>query len=313
MVRKKRRALVTGGAGFIGCNLVRELLSRRWDVRVLDDFSTGKKKNLAEVRERIEIIKGDIRREKLCRKAMKGVTTVFHLAALPSVARSVEEPLPSNEVNVTGTLNLLEAARREKVGSFVYSSSSSVYGDTPRLPKKEDMREMPMSPYAVSKMAAEKYCRVFAELYGLRTVSLRYFNIYGPRQDPKSDYAAVIPAFITRILAGEPPVINGDGRQSRDFTFVKDAVRANLLAASAKKAGGAAVNIGAGERTNLLQLVKGINSVLGTNVKPVHGPPRPGDVRHSLASVALAGKTIGYKPTHTLEQGLRKTIAFYRT
>jgi UDP-glucose 4-epimerase len=305
-------ALVTGGAGFIGNNLARELLARRWKVRILDDFSTGRKENIGDILGRVELIRGDIRRADLCRRAVRGAQAVFHLAALPSVARSVEAPLPSNEVNVTGTLNMLEAARRAEVGAFVYSSSSSVYGDTPRLPKKESMRETPMSPYAVSKMAAEKYCSIYYDLYGLRTVSLRYFNIFGPRQDPSSDYAAVIPKFITRLLAARPPLIHGDGGQSRDFTFVKDAVQANLKAVSAKRAGGIAVNVGAGERTSLLQLAKIINSILRTDLKPVHDDPRPGDVRHSLASISLAEETIGYRPRYTLMKGLAATVKFFK-
>jgi UDP-glucose 4-epimerase len=312
MVRTAKLALVTGGAGFIGSNLVQELVRRRWKVRVLDDFSTGKSANLERLAGRIDIVRGYIRHAAVCRRAVQGVRSVFHLAALPSVIRSVKEPLPSNAVNVTGTLNLLEASRRAGVESFVSSSSSSVYGDTPRLPKKESMRELPLSPYAVSKMAAEKYCQIFHGLYGLRTVALRYFNIYGPRQDPASDYAAVIPKFITSILRDEQPTIYGDGRQTRDFTFVKDAVQANVIAAESEGAGGAAVNIGAGYRTSLLELVKEINGVLGKDIEPLFEGPRPGDVKHSLASVDLAGQTIGYEPAYSLEEGLEETVRFFK-
>jgi UDP-glucose 4-epimerase len=312
MVRRKKLALVTGGAGFIGNNLVRELLRRRWKVRVLDDFSTGKKENVKDFRDRVEIIRGDIRKAATCRRAVAGARTVFHLAALPSVARSVEDPVSSNEVNVVGTLNLLESARLDGVPSFVYSSSSSVYGDTPKLPKVETMPETPMSPYAVSKLTGEKYCKVYNQLYGLRTVGLRYFNVYGPRQDPTSEYSAVIPKFITGLLAGEQPVIYGDGRQTRDFTFISDVVEANILAAECK-AGGVAVNVGAGGRYSLLQVLKALNGVIGTKIKPIFADPRAGDVRHSLASVTSARKHLGLSPRTSLADGLAETVDFFRT
>jgi len=312
MARRKKLALVTGGAGFIGNNLVRELLRRRWKVRILDDFSTGKKENVKDFRSKVEIIRGDIRRAATCRRAVAGARTVFHLAALPSVARSVEDPISSNEVNVVGTLNLLESARLDGVQSFVYSSSSSVYGDTPKLPKVETMPETPMSPYAVSKLTGEKYCKVYNQLYGLRTVGLRYFNVYGPRQDPTSEYSAVIPKFITRLLAGEQPVIYGDGRQTRDFTFISDVVEANILAAECK-AGGVAVNVGAGGRYSLLQVLKALNGIIGTKLKPVFDDPRAGDVRHSLASVASARKHLGLRPRTSLAEGLAETVDFFRT
>jgi UDP-glucose 4-epimerase len=311
--RKGKLALVTGGAGFIGSNLVRGLLARRWQVRVLDNFSTGMDRNISDLESRIEVIRGDIRTLSTCRRALKDTRAVFHLAALPSVARSVEDPISSNEVNVSGTLNLLEAAREQKVESFVYSSSSSVYGDTPRLPKRERMRETPMSPYAVSKLTAEKYCQIYARLYGLRTVALRYFNVYGPRQDPSSEYSAVIPKFITALLGGRRPEIYGDGRQTRDFTFIKDVVEANLLAAAAGSAAGTAVNIGAGSRYSLLKLVKVLNSILGTDLPPLLGAVRLGDVRHSLAAVDLAGEVIGYQPRYSLEEGLRETVKYFRS
>ena len=312
MARRKKLALVTGGAGFIGNNLVRELLRRRWKVKVLDDFSTGRKENVADFRHRVEIIRGDIRRFATCRRAVADTRAVFHLAALPSVARSVEDPMSSNEVNVTGTLNLLEAAPLDGVQSFVYSSSSSVYGDTPKLPKVETMPETPMSPYAVSKLTGEKYCKVYHQLYGLRTVGLRYFNVYGPRQDPTSEYSAVIPKFITALLQGKQPVIYGDGRQTRDFTYIRDVVEANILAAECE-AGGVAVNVGAGGRYSLLQLLKELNRIIGTKIKPVFADPRAGDVRHSLASVAAARKHIGLRPRTSLAEGLAETVDFFRT
>jgi len=311
--RKRKLALVTGGAGFIGSNLVRGLLARRWQVRILDNFSTGMRRNISELESRVEVIRGDIRTLSTCRRALKEVRAVFHLAALPSVARSVEDPISSNEVNVSGTLNLLEAAREQKVESFVYSSSSSVYGDTPRLPKRERMRETPMSPYAVSKLTAEKYCQIYARLYGLRTVALRYFNVYGPRQDPSSEYSAVIPKFITALLEGRRPEIYGDGRQTRDFTFIGDVVEANLLAAAAGSAAGTAVNVGAGSRYSLLKLVKILNGIIGTDLPPLLGAVRPGDVRHSLAAVDLAGEVIGYQPRYPLEEGLKGTVRYFRS
>jgi len=311
MARRKKLALVTGGAGFIGNNLVRELLRRRWKVRVLDNFSTGKKENVKDFRDRVEIIRGDIRRAPVCRRAVEGARTVFHLAALPSVARSVEDPVSSNEVNVVGTLNLLEASRLDGVQSFVYSSSSSVYGDTPTLPKVESMPETPMSPYAVSKLTGEKYCKVYHRLYGLRTVGLRYFNVYGPRQDPTSEYSAVIPKFITRLLKGEQPIIYGDGRQTRDFTFINDVVEANIRAAETD-AGGVAVNIGAGDRYSLLKLVRVLNGIIGTKLKPAFAAPRAGDVRHSLAAIAAARKHLGHRPRYSLDQGLVETVDFFR-
>jgi UDP-glucose 4-epimerase len=311
--RKRKLALVTGGAGFIGSNLVRGLLARRWQVRILDNFSTGMRRNISELESRVEVIRGDIRTLSTCRRAMKEARAVFHLAALPSVARSVEDPISSNEVNVSGTLNLLEAAREQKVESFVYSSSSSVYGDTPRLPKRERMRETPMSPYAVSKLTAEKYCQVYARLYGLRTVALRYFNVYGPRQDPSSEYSAVIPKFITALLEGRRPEIYGDGRQTRDFTFIGDVVEANLLAAAAGSAARTAVNVGAGSRYSLLKLVKILNGIIGTDLPPLLGAVRPGDVRHSLAAVDLAGEVIGYQPRYPLEEGLKGTVRYFRS
>ncbi len=311
MKGRGKPVLVTGGAGFIGSNLVHELVRRRRRVRVLDDFSTGRQENLREVRERIEVIRGDIRKPSVCRRSVKDAGIVYHLAALPSVSRSVADPVASHEVNVTGTLNLLQASREAGVEGFVYSSSSSVYGDTPTLPKKEGMRERPLSPYAVSKLAAEKYCRVYCRLFGLRTVALRYFNVYGPRQDPKSQYAAVIPKFITRMLSGQRPEIYGDGLQTRDFTFVRDAVEANLLSAANRGAGGQALNIGSGARSSLISLAKLLNRLAGTRLSPILAEPRPGDVRHSLAAVSLAAEVVGYRPRFSLEEGLRETIAHF--
>jgi nucleoside-diphosphate-sugar epimerase len=315
-----RRYLVTGGAGFIGSNLVEALLRRGEAVVVLDDFSTGRRANLDQaLRARPagapdpEILEGDLRDEALLRRAVRGVTHVLHQAALPSVQRSVEEPLLSHEVNATGTLRLLLAARDAGVARFVYASSSSVYGDTPDLPKREDMPAAPMSPYAASKLAGEHYCRMFTALYGLETVSLRYFNIFGPRQDPNSQYAAVIPNFVRAAIGGAAPTVYGDGLQSRDFTYVDNAVEANLLACEAPPAAaGRAYNIGCGDSATLLDLLRLLGAITGAPVAPAHAPPRPGDVRHSRAAIDAARAALGYAPSIGLEEGLRRTVAWFR-
>ncbi len=304
--------LVTGGAGFIGSHIVRRLLEQGQSVRVLDDFSTGKRQNLAEVAGQIELVEGSICDAATVAQAMRGVEVVFHLAARASVPRSVAEPRPCNEINVTGALNLLIAARDVGARRFVYSASSSAYGDSPVMPKKPDMRPQPLSPYAVSKLAAEHYCTCWWHVYGLQTICLRYFNVFGPRQDPHGAYAAVIPAFVSRMLKGQPPVVYGDGEQSRDFCFIENVVNANMLAAEAAELHGEVVNIACGERTTLNAIVKDVNTLLGTNVQPKYEPPRAGDVRHSLADLSDAKRVLGYEPKVMFSEGLRRSIDWYR-
>jgi UDP-glucose 4-epimerase len=306
--------LVTGGAGFIGSHLVEALLQGGHFVRVLDDFSTGKRENLIFDREypSLKIFEGDIRYSATCQKAMKGIEYVFHQAALPSVQRSVEDPLGSNAVNSGGTLNILFGAREEKVKRVIYASSSSIYGDTPTLPKHEEMPSNPLSPYALQKYIGEQYCRLFYELYGLETVSLRYFNIFGPRQDPNSLYSAVIPKFIDAFLQGSPPIIFGDGEQSRDFTYIENVVQANLLTMSAEHLHGEAINIACGERTSLNQLVNALRKILGSKVSPVYEEPRKGDVKHSLADIRKGKEILNYEPKVGLELGLKRTVEFFK-
>jgi UDP-glucose 4-epimerase len=306
--------LVTGGAGFIGSHLTEALLREGHRVRILDDFSTGKKENLIFDKKypSLEIIEGDIRDLAVCRKATKDVKYVFHQAALPSVQRSVEDPLGSNAVNAGGTLNILFAAREETVRRVIYASSSSIYGDTPTLPKHEEMPPNPLSPYALQKYIGEQYCRLFYELYGLETVSLRYFNIFGPRQDPNSLYSAVIPKFIDALLQGSPPIVFGDGEQSRDFTYIENVVQANLLAMSAEHLHGEAINIACAERTSLNQLVNVLRKILGSKLSPVYEEPRKGDVRHSLADIRRGKEILNYEPKVGVELGLRKTVEFFQ-
>jgi UDP-glucose 4-epimerase len=306
-------SLVTGGAGFIGSNLVRALLASGQGVRVLDDLSTGSLENLGGLAGRVEILIGDVRDQAAVREAAQRCSVVFHLAALPSVDRSIAAPLGPHEVNVTGTLNVLLASRDAGVRRVVYASSSSVYGDTPTLPKHEEMALSPRSPYAASKLAGESYCRAFTPAYGLETISLRFFNVFGPRQDPASDYAAVIPRFIRRMQDGEPPEIHGDGRQTRDFTFIGNAVHACLLAAgAARDAAGEAMNVGCGGRTSLLQLVDMLNEDLGTRIGPVFTDPRTGDVRDSQASIAKARALLGYAPQVSIREGVQRTVRWYQ-
>ncbi len=303
--------LVTGGAGFIGSNIVEELVRRGEKVRVLDNFATGKRENIEALRDRIELIEGDIRDYQLTRAAMQGIEVVLHQAAIPSVPRSVADPLTSNEVNVTGTLNILHAAKDAGVRRVVNASSSSVYGDSPTLPKHEGMPTDPLSPYAVSKLAAERYCSVFWNVYRLETVSLRYFNVFGPRQDPASQYSAVIPRFIKAMKNDEQPVVYGDGEQSRDFTYVANVVEANLLAAQSGCAPGVALNCACHERTTLKELVAQINSLLRKNVRPAFEAERPGDIKHSYADIALAERMLGYKPRTNFVDGLARTVDWY--
>jgi UDP-glucose 4-epimerase len=308
------KVLVTGGAGFIGSHLTEALLQEGHRVRVLDDFSTGKRKNLIFDKKypSLEIIEGDIRNLAICQKALKDAEVVFHQAALPSVERSVEDPLGSNAVNAGGTLNILFSAREERVKRVIYASSSSIYGDTPTLPKHEEMPSNPLSPYALQKYIGEQYCRLFYQLYGLETVSLRYFNIFGPKQDPASIYSAVIPRFIDALLKGHPPLIFGDGEQSRDFTYIDNVVRANLLAMSAEHLHGEAINIACGKRVSLNQLLNILKEIVGSKVSPVYEEPRKGDVKHSLADINKGKKILNYDPQVGIEMGLKKTVEFFQ-
>jgi nucleoside-diphosphate-sugar epimerase len=308
--------LVTGGAGFIGSHITEELLRRGENVRVLDNFSTGKRRNLDSLRDgkgpHADVKEGDICDLATVRSAMRGVDFVLHQAALPSVARSVSDPVATNTVNVDGTLNVLVAARDEKVRRVVYASSSSVYGNTPTLPKIETMPTHPVSPYAVSKLAAESYCVAFHEVFGLETVCLRYFNVFGPRQDPDSQYSAVIPKFIVANLRGQAPVIHGDGLQSRDFTFVGNVVLANLLACLSTNAIGKVMNIACGDTHTLLDLHRDIEKLTGKNVRPVFVQRRKGDIKDSMSSIELAARCLGYAPVTGWLAGLQETIEWYQ-
>lgn len=305
------RFLVTGGAGFIGSNIVKKLVSQNCFVRVVDNLLTGRKSNLDSIIHKIEFIEADMGDEKVARAAMKDIDIVFHEGALPSVPRSVDDPAASHRHCVDATFTLLLAARDAGIKRFVYAASSSAYGDTPTLPKVETMRPAPLSPYAVGKLVGEYYCSVFSNVYGLETIALRYFNVFGPNQDPKSQYAAAIPAFVTSILKDQPPTIYGDGEQSRDFTFIDNVVEANLLAARAKKTSGQVVNIACGEAVTVNQIIGMINKSLGKNVKPNYVPERAGDVKHSLADITAATKLIGFKPVVSFEQGLKTAIEWY--
>ena len=304
--------LVTGGAGFIGSHLIEELLKRGERVRVLDNYSTGRRSNIAEFLDRIELLDGDIRSYHVVREVVDGVDYILHEAALPSVPRSIRDPITSNDVNVGGTLNILEAARSAGVKKVVFASSSSIYGNNPELPKHEGMIPDPLSPYAVSKLASEKYCKVFSDIYGLPTIALRYFNVFGPRQDPSSQYSAVIPKFITAMIKDEQPVIFGDGEQSRDFTYVANVVNANLLAADAESVSGIAMNSACHQRITLNELVAFINKILGKNISPIYKDERKGDVKHSFADITKIGKALHYIPSITFEEGLKITIEWYK-
>ena len=304
-------ALVTGGGGFIGSHLVRGLLARGYDVRVLDNFATGRRQNLEQVSGEIELIEGDLQSYERVHNAVKGCEVVFHQGALPSVPRSVQDPLTSTAVNVTGTLNVLLASRDEGVRRVVYASSSSVYGFNPALPKSEEMAALPMSPYAVSKLAAEGYCRSFHRVYGLDTVALRYFNVFGPGQDPNSQYSAVIPKFITAALEERSPTVHGDGEQSRDFTFIDNVVSANLLAAEADGAAGEVMNIACGDRISLNAMLDHLRRLTGREIEATHAEGRPGDVPHSQADISKAREILGYEPIHDFEAGLRETLGHY--
>jgi UDP-glucose 4-epimerase len=307
-----RTFLVTGGAGFIGSHIAEALVRRGDKVRVLDNLSTGFLANLAPIRDRIEFVEGNLVDAPLVAEVVEGVDCIFHQAALASVPRSVEAPLDTNAACVTGTVTLLDAARRAGVRRLVYASSSSVYGDQPTSPKRETDLPAPISPYGAAKLAAEYYCRAFTGTYGFETVAIRYFNVFGPRQDPNSPYSAVIPLFITAMLSGKRPVIYGDGLQSRDFTFVANVVHANLLAADAPDVSGRVFNAANGLSITLLELLDALNQVLGINVKPVHEPPRPGDIRESMADVTAARELLGYEPQVDFHEGLRRSIDYYR-
>ena len=306
------RIVITGGAGFIGSNLAEVLaLAPNNEVCVVDDLSTGRVENIP-IASGIEFIKGSITDLQLMNEVLADADFVFHQAALPSVQRSIEDPAHTNEVNIRGTLNVLMAARDAGVKKVIYASSSSVYGDTPELPKREGMTPNPLSPYAVTKLVGEYYCKVFNDVYGLNTISLRYFNVYGPRQDPHSEYAAVIPRFVFRVLRGEPPVIYGDGQQTRDFTFVKDVVNANILAMNSDATG--VYNIASGRMISIQELATLITRLTGrdSDLEPVFDKPRKGDVRHSLADISRARAVMGYKPEYSLERGLEETLRWFK-
>jgi nucleoside-diphosphate-sugar epimerase len=305
------RVLVTGGAGFIGSNLVEELLERGHDVKVLDNFSTGHRRNLSSWNGDVELFEGELRSYERVSNAVRGCELVFHQGALPSVPRSVQDPITSNEVNINGTLNVLLAARDAGVRRVIFASSSSIYGDLPGLPRIESMPVAPAAPYAVSKLAAEQYCSVATKVYGLETVALRYFNVFGRRQDPLSHYAAVIPKFITAMAGGRQPTIFGDGEQLRDFTHISNVVAANLMAAEVEAAAGHVFNIGAGHPRSLNELVATLNRLLGTEIEPIYADRRPGDVRQSWADVSLARAVMGYEPRVGFEEGLALTIESY--
>ena len=304
--------LVTGGAGFIGSNIVEELVRRGSRVKVLDNFITGSKKNIAPFLSKIKLIEGDIRDRKALDKALEGVDYCIHQAALRSVAKSVENPFMTNEINVNGTLNLLVAARDHKVKRVVYASSSSAYGDAKRFPQKETDLPVPISPYGVSKLAAENYCVTFAKTFGLETVSLRYFNVFGPRQNPESRYSAVIPMFIFKMLKGESPVVEWDGKQSRDFTYVANVVEANLKACVARGVSGEVFNVACGTTTSIIGIVDSVNRILGTDVKPEFGPKRPGDVRKTRASVEKMKRMLKIKRLVQFEEGLERTVNWFK-
>src|SRR5213083_757609 len=308
---------VTGGAGFIGSNLAEHLLSQGHEVLLVDNFSTGRESNLKlwveRAGSRVKLLRADVNEIEKLRAAFRGVLYVFHQAAIPSVPRSIEDPKGTESSNIDGTLSVLLAARDAGVRRVVLASSSSVYGDDHNLPKVEERVGRPLSPYALSKSVGEQYCRLFYELYGLETVCLRYFNVFGPRQDPKSEYAAVIPRFILWGLRGKPLEVHGDGAQSRDFTYIDNAVEANLLAARAAGVGGEVFNVGCGDRVSLLEIIAKLEAILGRRLVRRHGPPRPGDVAHTLADVSKGKRLLGYTPLVPFDEGFRRTVEYFRT
>lgn len=305
--------LVTGGAGFIGSNIVFELVKKGERVKVIDNFVAGKKENLEGVLDKIELITGDIRDLDLLRKIVKGCDYVLHQAALRSVPKSMNDPISYDEVNVKGTLNVLMAAQEAKAKRVVYASSSSVYGDSSQLPQREDQIPQPISPYAATKLAGEHYCRVASKAYGLETVSLRYFNVFGPKQSLESEYAVVIPKFITSMLKDEQPPIHGDGEQSRDFTYIDNVVEANLTAATCKGVAGEVFNVACGKGYRVLDLVKFLNEILNKDIKPKFTPPRPGDTRHTLADITKMKELLGLEPKIDFLEGLKKTVDYFKT
>lgn len=307
---------VTGGAGFIGSNLAEHLLSQGFHVTIIDNFTTGREQNLEgwsqSAGDRLTVVRTDINNTDILRKVLSGVRFVFHQAAIPSVPRSIADPIVSNHCNISGTLSVLVAARDAGVKRVVAASSSSVYGDDPELPKVEGRKGRPLSPYALGKAVCEEYCRLFYEIYGFETVCLRYFNVFGPRQDPKSEYAAVIPRFVTRLLAGKGPTIYGDGEQTRDFTFVANVIDANWRAATHPAAVAQVFNIGCGQQTSLNQLLGELNRVMGTQHQASYEPGRTGDVRHSVADIGKAANLLGYAPKVTLREGLKQVLEWYK-
>ncbi len=306
------KALVTGGAGFIGSNLVEALLERGDEVVVLDNFASGRRERIEEFGGRVRVVEGDLRSYERVHAAVSGVEVVFHQGALPSIPRSIQDPLTTNAVNVDGTLNVLLAARDENVRRVVFASSSSIYGDAPGLARTESQAPAPIAPYAVSKLAAESYCRAFWRVYSLETVCLRYFNVFGSRQDPDSQYAAVVPRFIKSLLEGKPPLVYGDGEQKRDFTHVGDVVQANLLAAEADGVGGETFNVAAGRSRTVNELARSLAEIVGRDIEPVHTDPRPGDIRDSAADIGKAERVLGYQPSDAFSDALRVTAEFFR-
>jgi len=305
--------LVTGGAGFIGSNIVEELVRRKKEVRVIDSLITGKMENLKPFLGDITFIKGDIRDRKALRKALKGVDYVIHQAALRSVPKSVDDPFTTNDINVNGTLNVLFEAKAAGVKRVVYASSSSAYGDAKQFPQKETHLPVPISPYGVSKLAAENYCVTFAKTFGLETVSLRYFNVFGPRQNPESKYSAVIPAFLFAMMRGESPIVEWDGKQSRDFTYVGNVVQANLNACTAPDVSGEVFNTACGSTVSVIGIVNGLNKLLGTKIRPVYAPKRRGDVRMTRADITKMRRLLGIKKVIGFEEGLRRTVEWFRS
>ncbi|MFH2048226.1 MAG: SDR family oxidoreductase [bacterium] len=303
--------LITGGAGFIGSNLTEALVANGDKVRIIDNFSSGKRENIAHLEDKIEVIDGDIRDYWTVIQAVEGIDYVLHQAALPSVPRSVKNPLTSNEVNINGTLNMLEASKNAGVKKFVMASSSSVYGESVELPKHEGLRPDPLSPYAVTKLTAEYYLKVYWQLYNFPTVALRYFNIFGPKQDPASQYAAVVPKFITSLLVNKPPTVFGDGEQSRDFTYIDNCVNANIVAATNNKVCGDYFNVACGGQFTLNDLLDELRNIIGTDTQAKYVDPRPGDIMHSFASVEKL-KAFGYNPTVSFKEGLKKTVNFFK-
>ena len=306
------KTLVTGGGGFIGSHLAAHLAELGHDIRILDNFASGQRSNMLALPDDVELIEGDIQSYERAHNAVICCDIVFHQAALPSVPRSVQDPLTSNATNITGTLNVLLAARDAGVRRVIFASSSSIYGSSPEMPKREDVLPLPISPYAAAKLACEGYCRSFAEVYGLETVALRYFNVFGPRQDPRSEYAAAVPKFINELMAGESPTVFGDGEQSRDFAYVQNIVEANVLAMDAQGVAGQVFNVACGAAVTINELLDELRLLLDTDIEADYVAPRPGDVRHSLADISRARTALDYEPSVHLREGLRRTVEHFR-